>query len=65
MHNLIMNLLKEKRGPWVTMLIGVSAVILAIISKSNEKSTQLRPGIFISVKKNCLETTFNNNKKIL
>ena len=47
------------------MLIGVSAVILAIISKSNEKSTQLRPGIFISVKKNCLETTFNNNKKIL
>ena len=47
------------------MLIGVSAVILAIISKSNEKSTQLRPGIFISVKRDCLETTFNNNKKIL
>ena len=65
MHNLIMNLLKEKRGPWVTMLIGVTAVILAIISKTNEKSTQLRPGIFISVKKDCLETTFNNNKKIL
>lgn len=65
MHNLIMNLLKEKRGPWVTMLIGVTAVILAKISKTNEKSTQLRPGIFISVKRDCLETTFNNNKKIL
>ena len=53
----------KRRGPWVTVLIGVTAVILAIISKTNEKSTQLRPGIFISVKRNCVVTTFNNNIK--